>query len=287
MEGTDKMNEFVAKGLHFPLNDRTYIMGILNITPDSFSDGGIFNEREKAIDKIQSMINAGADIIDIGAQSTAPGSAAITYEQEIHRLNTVIGFLPGGVAYSIDTFHPQTAHYALQNGFHIVNDVSGSVSPEMAAVVKNHASGWIIMHTGGGNADTVVKSDESIEKRVLNFFKEALEKTRLMGISSEHICLDPGIGFGKTQWENIQLLVSHKQLHIDGVALLTGASRKRVIGEYTGVTDPTGRLGGTIAAHTLAIMDGADFIRIHDVYEGAQAAKFANAARKLKSENGG
>lgn len=266
------------------MGQKTYIMGIVNVTPDSFSDGGDFFDPDKAYEAIMQMIDDGADIIDIGAQSTGPGHKEISDAEEWERLEKVLEKIKGKVSVpiSIDTYFPFVAQKALENGAHIINDVSGVFNPEMAQIVKTFNAGWVVMHTGGGTADIVADTPDII-KSVNDFFDEMTEKCLSFGISKEQICLDMGIGFGKTYEQNIELIANIAKITRDDMPLLTGLSRKRVVGTATNTLDPKERLYGNIAAHCAVIAGGTDIIRVHSVKEEKQGAMMADAIyRKVK-----
>lgn len=264
----------------FPKIDRTLICGILNITPDSFSDGGLWDEPQKALEQALRMEKLGADIIDVGAQSTRPGAQHLTAQQEWERLSPVLDLLREHikVPISVDTFFPECAEKALQSGAVIINDVSGKVSDEMAKVVKKYSAGWIIMHNPA-DADTVPEYKNGIVKDVRDFFLWAKEKTSRYGIPPESICYDIGIGFAKSYEDNLMLLKEQGKTKIEGSLLMSAASRKRVIGTASGETDPSKRDSGTVAAHVISIMNGADIIRVHDVYSAVQSARVADAIK--------
>jgi len=272
------MDKFCGRDFCLPLGEKTYVMGILNVTPDSFSDGGRYASAESAAKHALEMRDAGADIIDVGACSTAPGSVPVTGEEERRRLLPVLRALSGlGVPVSVDTYDPETAAAALESGAAIINDVSGALNPAMAAVIAKHNAGWIITH--GGSADAEPDGQTPVLKRIGDFFRAALRFADACGIPRESICLDPGVGFGKTRAEDLTVLreTALCKAYAGGCALLAGASRKRVIGEATGESDPQKRDPGTAAAHTIAIAGGADIIRVHDVRGAVQAAKTADA----------
>lgn len=274
---------FAGKNFTFPLGEKTYIMGILNVTEDSFFDGGLYNSPEKALLHAKQMLKEGADIIDIGAQSTRPGCVQLSADEE---LKIIKNYLPmicheTGAVISVDTFYPEVAEYALRNGASIINDVSGVFNEEMAKLICEYDSGWVIMHTGGGNSQTVPEYKTSVTDDVVAFFKDILIKCENFGISKNQIMLDMGIGFGKTHEQNIELIKNIDKLKIKDVALLTALSSKRVIANATN-TDGYDRVYGTIAADVLAIAGGTDFIRVHNVQENALAAKMADAIVKVR-----
>lgn len=270
---------FEGKGFSLPLGGKTYVMGILNVTPDSFSDGGLWFDSETAINHAFEMIEDGADILDIGAQSTRPGYVEISPEEELKRLTPVLNALIGKVSVpiSVDTYFPEVAREVLKAGVHIVNDISGKFNPKMAEVVREFNAGWIVMHTGGGTADINASYPDGVTQDVIKFYSYMMAKSAEFGISPAQMCVDPGIGFGKTYKENLQLLREVGETLRDDCALLVGASRKRVVGEATGIKTAADRTAGNIAAHTAAIAGGCDIIRVHDVKNEAKSAKMADA----------
>ncbi len=254
------------------------MMGILNVTPDSFSDGGRFLDAQNALGGIEQMLAAGADIIDVGGQSTRPGHIPVSAEEELARLTPLFAHLrdfPDAV-FSVDTFYPAVAEAALQAGVHIVNDVSGRINPEMARVVTEHGAGWVIMH-----AEEIENVDDA-SAAVTAFFADAARQAMALGVDPTQLCFDPGIGFGKTTRQNLQLIAQTAQIKPQGFAYLLGASRKRCLGALVGDLPPEGRDPATHAAHTLGILGGADIVRVHDVAGAVQAARVADAIRNIK-----
>lgn len=275
------MSAFCGKGFSFILSERTYIMGILNFTPDSFSDGGQYFDVDKAVEKAIELEKDGADIIDLGACSTAPFNEQIDEETEFIRISSVLPLIIKNVSVpvSIDTYRPSIAEIALQNGAKIINDESGVFTNEMAEVAKKHSAGWIFMHTGGGNADMQIAYEGGIVKAVKKSFFDFIKKAEDFGIDKRALCVDMGIGFGKSMSDNTELIKSINELKIDEVALLTGLSRKRVLNYLSGVIEIKDKDIATIAANTVAISGGTDIIRVHDV---RSAAIYAKVADKLK-----
>lgn len=271
---------FKGKGFSFEINKRTYIMGILNVTPDSFFDGGQWNSPEKAVEHALKMQEDGADIIDIGAQSTRPGSTLLSEDEELEIIKKYIPAVTSAVnvPVSVDTFYPKVAEYCLENGAKIINDVSSKMDREMALVVKKHNAGWIVMHTG--NASASQEADYSkcggVVNDVLVFFDKAEEIAAEYSISRENICFDMGFGFGKSHFDNLELLRNIDKLKSPERALLTALSCKRLVKNETGA-DGYDRVFGTLAADTLAIAGGTDFIRVHHVKEACLAAKMTDA----------
>lgn len=260
------MKSFNIGKYNLPLGERTYIMGILNVTPDSFSDGGKWNNKESALKHALKMIEDGADIIDIGAQSTRPGYIEISAKEELDRLLPILEniLLNVDVPISVDTFYPEVAKEALKLGVSIINDVKGFKDSAMFDVMKNFNCGGIIMHDGPND-------------NMLDFFKNTMENLKQYKIDKSRICFDPGIGFGKSYEENLYTIKNLRNLKIKGTTMLVGASRKRVIGRPCGDPPFSERVWGTIAAHTLAIVNGADIVRVHDIKEAVQAARVTDA----------
>lgn len=269
---------FSGNNFKLELGKRTYIMGILNVTSDSFYDGGKYNSPEKAVNRAKEMLNEGADIIDIGAHSTRPNHTVLTENEE---LDIVKQYLPlvyneTKAVISVDTFYPAVAEYALQNGASIINDVSGTFNDEMANLVMKYNCGWVIMHTGGGDAVTVPEYKTSVTEDVISFFADILKKCTDYGINKNQLCFDMGIGFGKNHQQNIELIKNIYKLKYEDIALLTALSMKRVVKNTTNA-EGDDLLYGTISANTLAIKGGTDIIRVHNVKENALAAKMADA----------
>lgn len=271
---------FKGNDFSFEINKRTYIMGILNVTPDSFFDGGQWNSPEKAVEHALKMQEDGADIIDIGAQSTRPGSTLLSEDEELEIIKKYIPAVTSAVnvPVSVDTFYPKVAEYCLENGAKIINDVSSKMDREMAFVVKKHNAGWIVMHTG--NASASQEADYSkcggVVNDVLAFFDKAEKIAAEYSISRENICFDMGFGFGKSHFDNLELLRNIDKLKFPERALLTALSCKRLVKNETGA-DGYDRVFGTLAADTLAIAGGTDFIRVHHVKEACLAAKMTDA----------
>jgi dihydropteroate synthase len=259
---------------------RTMVMGILNVTPDSFSDGGRFLDPEAAIAHAACMVTEGADIIDIGAESTRPYGTAtpVSLGEEVRRLEPVLTAVAAlGVPVSIDTMKAKVAAAALEAGASMVNDVWGlQRDPDMAGVVARHGVPVILMH----NRDT---ADPAIDimADMAAFFTRSLDLAARAGIARERIVLDPGIGFGKTPEQSLMALARLDQLKAFGLPLLVGASRKRFIDKVS-PAPPDRRLGGSLASHLAAVTEGARIIRAHDVAETVQALRVAAAIRDAR-----
>lgn len=266
----ENTNRFQAKARVLPLT-RTYVMGILNVTPDSFSDGGRFLDPEHALARAWEMVQEGVDIIDLGGQSTRPGYTCVSPAEEWARIKDVLPRLKdmAGPLVSVDTFYPQVAQWALEAGADVINDVSG-FGDEMLRAVAGSGCGCVVMHPRGA-------LEGDILGEVRAFFEERLNAAHRLGISQERVCLDPGIGFGKTLEDNLRLIANVGATRIPGVAYLMAASRKRVTGAPCGNPPFEERLPATLAAHTAAILGGADLVRVHDVKEAVQAARMADA----------
>ena len=259
---------------------RPLIMGILNLTPDSFSDGGQFNETQAALQHAQQMIAAGADIIDIGAESTRPygGQKPVSLEEELARLKDVLPtVIQMGTPVSIDTIKPEVALWALGLGASIVNDVWGlQRDPNMARVVAEAGVPVIVMHNRyKAEASINIMSD------INAFFSHSINLAEKAGILRECIVLDPGIGFGKTPEQSMEAIAKLEAFKRFDLPLLVGASRKRFI-DTVSPSEPLQRIGGSLAAHLLAVRNGAAIIRTHDVPETIQAIKVDNALRAIK-----
>ena len=252
------------------------VMGILNITPDSFSDGGEANSLSSGLERLNKLFEEGADIIDIGACSNAPNNTIVSVEEELRRLEILpelvkISKLP----LSIDTFRPEVARYALENGVSIINDESGIFNPAMAEVVKVDNAGWIFMHTGGKSSKEATQYKNGVVKDVVSFFGDMRSSAVDFGIGEESLCYDCGIGFGKTRNDDFELLKNCKELS-KYAPLLIGVSRKRIIGELTGATNPKDRVAGSVAAAVCCAKNGAGVLRVHDVKDTVDALKVAD-----------
>lgn len=266
---------FKCRDKNIEYGNEPLIMGIINVTPDSFSDGGDYAESDNAINHAKELIADGADILDFGAQSTRPGHTPVSAEEEIKRLSAVIPAVRSFTdkPISVDTYYPEVAKKVIEWGADIINDVSGVINPDMASLIKKSGAGWIIMHSTDGSITEVSE-----------FFASSIYECEAYGIDKEQICLDMGIGFGKTRQQDLELIAGIKQYKVCGYPLLLGTSRKRVIGEYSGQSEPKERIYGNIAADTAAIFGGVDIIRLHDVKHEKQGIKMAYALKKALSE---
>jgi dihydropteroate synthase len=271
--GGNVLAELLAKG-------RPLVMGVLNVTPDSFSDGGRYYEPTAAIEQARRLAAEGADIIDIGAESTRPygGALPVTDDEELQRLERVVPAVATiGVPVSVDTIKARVAAWALDAGAVIVNDVWGlQRDPDMARVAAEHGAPVIIMH----NRETADPALDIVAD-VMEFFSRSLEIAWAAGIPHDHIVLDPGIGFGKTPEQSLTCIAHLHAWRGFDLPLLVGASRKRFINSIV-PSEPTDRLGGSLAAHLAAVENGAAIIRTHDVAPTMQSLAVAAAIRRAR-----
>ncbi|WP_304152460.1 dihydropteroate synthase [Megamonas hypermegale] len=260
---------------NFDVENCTYIMGILNVTPDSFSDGGRFNSLDRAMQHAQQMIDEGVDIIDVGGESTRPGYTLLSDEEEISRIVPVIEKLKANfdVLVSLDTYKGKVAQAGIAAGADLINDIWGLKYDDiLAKVIAENDVACCLMH----NRDNT--DYEDFLAGVIDDMRETVEIARSAGIKDEKIILDPGIGFGKTYEQNLIMLNNLNVLEKFGYPLLLGASRKSVIGNALNLP-VSERLEGTIATSVLAVMSGYAFVRVHDVKENKRAVEMALAVR--------
>ena len=263
----------LGHGRQIELGPRAVIMGVLNVTPDSFSDGGRYQRPDAAIRRARRMVREGAEIIDIGGESSRPGFEEISAAEEQDRILPVFEALSGsGVLLSVDTWRAKTAELAVRAGAHIINDIWGfQRDPELAAVAAGLSAGCLLMHTG---RERQKEADVIADQRL--FLGRSLEVAVEAGIAREKIVLDPGFGFAKDQDENIELLARMEELFDLGCHILTGTSRKRFIGHVTG-RSPGRRDSGTAATSVVARMKGSAVFRVHDVPRNRDALRIADA----------
>ena len=266
----------LAHGRTLELQRKAVVMGVLNITPDSFSDGGCYANIDAALAQAQQMIKAGAAIIDIGGESTKPGSVAVDAGEEQRRILPVIEALAAHcqILLSVDTYREETARLAVAAGAHIVNDVWGlQREPGIARVAAETGAGLVIMHTGRERQKLV----DPIEDQKA-FLSVSLQIAEQAGVDVNRILLDPGFGFAKeTTEENLQLMARLGELHVFGRPLLVGVSRKRFIGSVTGQEAPAARDAGTASANVVMRLQGAGVFRVHDVATNVDALTVADA----------
>ncbi len=264
----------LAHGKSLTLGPAAVIMGILNVTPDSFSDGGKFDRVDAAVSQAEQMIAEGASIIDIGGESTRPGSKATSVEEELERILPIIRRLRDhkNTILSVDTYRAETAKIAVKEGCHIINDVWGLQKDSgLVRVAAEHKTGLCIMHTGRER-----ERDPDVIRDQHEFLDESLKIAGNAGITDGQIVLDPGYGFAKDPDENVALLARMEELHEFGFPILTGTSRKRFIGHYTG-QEVDNRDIGTAATSAIARIKGGALFRVHDVAVNRQALQMADA----------
>ena len=271
------------------LGEHTLIMGVLNVTPDSFSDGGQFLDARSAVEHALRMERAGADLLDIGGESTRPGSQEVSAQQELDRILPVLDQLRGRlkIPISIDTQKAQVADAAAMAGAEIINDVSALRSDlEVAKVARRHRLPMILMHMRG--APRTMQHGpfaRDVLRDVMRGLREALTRAKRFGITKSQIILDPGIGFGKDYAQNFELLARLPELARLGCPLLVGTSRKAFIGHALGRVATEQRIWGTAATVAASILGGAHIVRVHDVAEMAQVAKIADAITDAAQKN--
>lgn len=274
----------LAHGRHLDLGPKSLVMGILNVTPDSFSDGGEFFTPEQALAHARQMMAEGATIIDVGGESTRPGATAVSAEQEQARILPIIEALAAGgeCIISVDTYRAETARLAVAAGAHIVNDVHGlQREPDIAHVAVETGTGLVIMHTGRDRE----KLPDVIEDQV-HFLERSLEIARQAGVRDDQIVLDPGFGFAKDGPENLELMARFQELQRLGFPLLVGTSRKRLVGYLAG-DNREARDVGTAATSVILRMKGADIFRVHNVAMNRNVLAFADAMlEREKTSNG-
>jgi dihydropteroate synthase len=265
---------------------KTCIMGILNVTPDSFSDGGHFFDKTTAIKRALQMAEEGADIIDIGGESTRPGSEPLPVEEELKRTIPVIEALikETTIPISIDTYKSKVAKRALDAGASMVNDISGlRFDPGMPGIVSQYKIPVVIMHIKGAPKDMQKNPVyEALIPEIMDYFREGIRRASEAGISGDKIIIDPGIGFGKTFEHNLEIIHNLNEFTLLEKPVMIGLSRKAFIGKIIGDVSAGERLEGTAAAVTVSIMNGANIVRVHDVKEMVKVAKVADAIKKMK-----
>ncbi|WP_416676505.1 dihydropteroate synthase [Egbenema bharatensis] len=279
---------WTVRGQRFDWGKQTYLMGILNVTPDSFSDGGQFNTLDAAIVQAQHLIQSGAHLLDIGGQSTRPQSDPVSIEAELQRVIPVIQALRSNsisssainsIPISVDTTRAEVARAAIQAGADLVNDISGATyDPEMLPTVAELNVPIVLMHIRGTPKTMQQLTDYAdLVKEVYEFLMQRVEACIAAGISPDRIMLDPGIGFAKTYEQNLELLRQTAQFRCSGYPVLIGTSRKSFIGHILQQPDPKQRVLGTAATCCAAIAGGADVLRVHDVAELRDVCQVADA----------
>jgi dihydropteroate synthase len=280
---SQKPVRFKCRDKELPLGSRTHIMGILNVTPDSFYDGGKYFNLNDSLRQIEKMVIEGADIIDIGGESTRPGSLGVSEEEELKRVVPVIieAKKRFDVIFSIDTTKPRVAEEALGEGASIINDISGlKFDPDIARIGAKYKAGLIVMHTTSRPYDMQSKTQyESIISDIIGSLRESVELAEGKGIDPESILIDPGFGFGKTLEQNLTLLKYLGEFLVLSKPILIGTSRKSFIGKVVGAFEE--RLEGTAATVVIGIMNGASVIRVHDVLYMKRLSKMVDAVLRI------
>ncbi len=270
----------VLRGKKIPIGEKTLVMGVLNVTPDSFSDGGKYLAPEAAQRRLEELVNQGADFVDVGAESTRPEASPVSSQEEIDRLLPVLKAWKKewNAILSVDTYKSEVAKVALEHGASLVNDVTAlSGDSLLGEVVAASGAGVVLMHMKGTPQTMQKKPDyRDVISEILAFFEERLGKAVRLGIKEESILLDPGIGFGKTVSHNLEILRRLRELTVLGRPLLIGPSRKSFIGNILNLPVEE-RLFGTAGAISAAILNGADMVRVHDVVEMKQVARVVDA----------
>lgn len=272
------------KNFDFDFSQRTYVMGILNITPDSFSDGGLFFNAASAVGQALRMQEEGADIIDIGGESTRPGAEKISVKEEIRRIVPVIEALAKEVTVpiSVDTYKSAVAEAAISSGASIINDISGlRFDSEMPGVAARHKVPVVIMHIKGTPKNMQQNPVyNALIAEIMDYLYGSIEIAREAGIPDNMIIIDPGIGFGKTVEHNLEIIRRLKEFEGFEKPILLGPSRKSFIGKILGGLPATDRLEGTAAAAAIGIFNGANIVRVHDVKEMVRVARIADGVKR-------
>ena len=275
---------FCGRGFSFIRGEKTFLMGILNVTPDSFSDGGRYASEEAAIHHAAELEKQGADLLDVGAMSTRPGSAPILPREEIARLAFLDKICAQvRIPVSVDTIYPQTARFALAHGASIINDVSGAPGDEMLELIRSSGCGYILMYRRAKQGAYLNQAGGIVSDAAL-FFEENISRLLAAGIQKEQLCLDPGFGFAKNMEENLALFRASDVIRRDDIFWLSAFSRKRFLGEIAAITDAGDRDIVTAAACAAAIQKGADLLRVHNVALCRQTALVADAIYKNRKD---
>lgn len=272
-----KTNKFIS---NLSLSQKTHIMGILNRSPDSFYDGGRFLEKRAAVSQVYKMVDEGADIIDIGGQSTRPGSNPVSQEEEIERVTPIIEEVANNinVPISIDTYKSVVAREAIKKGASIINDITGlKGDPEMAGVIAEYNAGVVLMHIKGTPKNMQDNPQyENLIEEIIEYLRDSIKIGTDAGISPDKMIIDPGIGFGKTPEHNLSIIKRLGEFKVLDKPILIGVSRKSFIGTVLNA-NLDGRLFGTAAACAISIANGANIIRVHDVKEMKEIARMTDA----------
>jgi dihydropteroate synthase len=279
----------IAGGRSLELGPRTLVMGILNVTPDSFADGGLHLDPREAVDAALAMIEDGADIVDVGGESTRPGAAAVSADEELRRVIPVIRGIASArpaTPISVDTYKAEVARAAIEAGASIVNDVSGlQYEPGLAAVVAERGAGLVLMHTRGRSSAMYEHANYSdVIAEVARELQQSVDHAVAAGVSRDRIVVDPGIGFAKRPEQSYAVLTAadHPAFHALDLPVLSGPSRKSFLRAALGDLPPAERVWGTAAAVTAAVLTGSNIVRVHDVKEMVQVVRVADKIRSLQ-----
>lgn len=269
------------KGKSLDLSKKTLLMGILNVTPDSFSDGNKYKTVDEYLFRIEEMITQGADIVDLGAESTRPGSKPVSDDEELKRLIPVLEKAVSRfeTIFSVDTTKSVVAKESLEHGVSVINDISGlTFEPDIGKFVARYDAAIVLMHTSA-RPDVMQKhtSYDSLLSQIVVSLEESISRAEGLGINFENIAIDPGIGFGKTVYQNLEILRNLDELSGLKRPILIGTSRKSFIGKLLEETDVNNRIEGSSATVTAAILNGASIVRVHDVLEMKKVVKITDA----------
>jgi dihydropteroate synthase len=274
-------NSLTLRGYSFDWGQRTYLMGVLNVTPDSFSDGGDFNTPDAALAQARSLVEAGADILDVGGQSTRPGAVEVSLEEELNRVLPVVQAIRQAlsVPVSVDTTRAAVARAAVAAGADMINDISGAIfDPDMLPTVAQLGVPIVLMHMRGTPQTMQQMTDYGdLIGEIGEFLQQRVEAAIASGIDPSRIIIDPGIGFAKTWDQNLEILRRLPEFQALGCPILVGVSRKSFIGRILDQTDPKARVWGTAAACAAACAGFADILRVHDVREMRDVCRVADA----------
>ena len=278
---------FKARDKYFDTDKKPLIMGILNITPDSFSDGGMYQDADSAVKRCMQMISEGADIIDMGGESSRPGSSRISSKVEMERIVPVISRLreKSDICISVDTYKADVAEAAMKEGADMINNIYGAdPDPDLLRIAASYSAGLCLMHMRGEPCTMQAETEYcDIINEIYSVLRNSYEKALLAGVSEDSIMIDPGIGFGKSVDGNLRLIRNIGHFKGIGCPVLIGVSRKSFIAKILD-NDTEDRLSGTIAANTAAYIFGAGVFRVHDVKENAEALNISSSILKIKAE---
>jgi len=269
-----------CRGKSITFGKRTLIMGILNVTPDSFSDGGVYFSVDTAVERAEAMVAEGADMIDVGGESSRPGAESVSLEEELSRVLPVIRRLAKEleVPISIDTYKAHVAKQAIEAGANIVNDISAlNFDPEMAKVVSETQAAVVLMHMKGTPRNMQMNPTyHALIPEIAQYLRRSIERAVDAGVTEEKMIIDPGIGFGKTVEHNLEIIRRLRDFRVLGKPILIGTSRKSFIGKILDLSAED-RIEGTAATVACSIMNGADIVRVHDVKQMCRVARMTDA----------